>query len=192
MNLMAYPALAVMYAGGIAALAAGRYDMLRVCLTTPVIWSRSRNETALPILLPVVAAITENYSGFKALPGMDRKYVPRSEHQLVALQPIVEDQLFLGRSYQDLFDQFEIMLALVYADLKPGAFSPYWGPPGRFAYEERSLIGRKPFTAFVESVRAQGQAWPGFAAGFFNGSLTRFEEVAQGYATLIQEIGPVF
>ncbi|MDE2341842.1 MAG: hypothetical protein KGL63_00375 [Betaproteobacteria bacterium] len=85
------------------------------------------------------------------------------------------------------------MLALVCADLAPPGHTAYWGPPGRFAYLERSLIsGIKPFSTFVETVRTQGQSWPGFAAGFFNGSLTRFEEVAQGYAELINTIGPVF
>ena len=169
---MAYPVLAVIYAGGIAALAAGRYDMLHVCLTTRVRRNRPRNEKAAPILLPVVAEVTEIFRAFRALPGMAQKYVPRSEHQLVALQPVVEDQLFLGRGYQDLFDQFEIMLALVHADLKPGVNTPYCGPPGRFAYEERNVLGGgKPFTAFVKSVRARGQAWPGFAAGFFSGSV---------------------
>ena len=108
LNLTAYPVLAVMYAGGIAALAAGRYDMLRICLTTPVRWDRSRSEQAAPILIPVVLEVTNIFDAFKALPGMANRYVPRSEHQLAALQPIVEDHLFLGRSYQDLFDQFEI------------------------------------------------------------------------------------
>jgi hypothetical protein len=193
LRLTAYPVLAVIYAGGIAALAAEQYHMLRVCLTTPVRRDRSRNEEATPILLSAVAEVTAIFNAFKALPGMAQKYVPRSEHQLVALQPIVEDQLFLGQSYEDLFDQFEIMLALVYADLNPSSFHPYWGPPGRFAYKERSVFGGgKPFTAFVESVRAQGQAWPGFAAGFFRGSPARFEEVALGYSVLIEKIGPVF
>jgi uncharacterized caspase-like protein len=193
LHLMAYPVLAVIYAGGIAALAAARYDMLRVCLTTPVRWVRYPRDQAMPILIPVVAEITKVFDQFRALPGQAKKYVPRSEHQLVVLQPIVEDQLFLGRSYQDLFDQFEIMLALVYADLSPGSVLPFWGPPGRFAYEERSIfVDSKPFTTFVASVREHGQAWPGFSAGFFNGSLGRFEEVAQGYAALIAKIGAVF
>ena len=189
LHLMAYPVLAVMYAGGIAAFAAGRFDMLRACLTTPVIWDHSRREQTVPIVLPVVAEVTNIFNAFRVLPGMAQKYVPRSEHQLAALQPIVEDQLFLGRKYQDLFDQFEIMLALVHADLTPGGVFPFWGPPGRFAYEERSPFGeRKPFTAFVNSVRAQGQSWPGFSFGFFDGALTRFEEVAGGYAALIQRM----
>jgi hypothetical protein len=177
-----------MYAEGISALAANRYDMLRTSLLTPVRWG-SRREEPVPIIIPMVSEITSIFNSFKALPGMQNKYVPRSEHQLAVLQPIIEDQLFLGRRYEELFDQFEIMLALVHGDVKGGGFSPFWGPPGRFAYKERSIIsGEKPFTAFVNAVKAQGQAWPGFGAGFFRGSISRFDEVAQGYAKLIASI----
>jgi hypothetical protein len=78
LRLTAYPVLAVIYAGGIAALAAEQYHMLRVCLTTPVRRDRSRNEEATPILLSVVAEVTAIFNAFKALPGMAQKYVPRS------------------------------------------------------------------------------------------------------------------
>ncbi len=193
LHLTAYPVLATMYAAGIAALAADRYDMLYTALLTPVRWSRSLNGELLPIVVPIAREVTEIFDNFKTLPGYERKYVPRSEHLLVTLQPIIEDLLFLGRGYEELFDQFEIMLALVYADQKPGFTSRFWGPPGRFAYKERSFLGEgKPFTGFVNAVLKQGQNWPGFSAGFFNGSLDRFKEVAQGYAELIEKAGPVF
>ena len=170
-------------------MAAGRYDMLRTCLLTPVRWARSQRVEPVPIIVPVVADITEIFKAFKALPGMAKEYLPRSEHQLAALQPIIEDQLFLGRSYEELFDRFEIMLALVHGDVNGGTLSPFWGPPGRFAYKERSRFsGEKPFTAFVNTVKARGQAWQGFSVGFFGGSISRFEEVTQGYAKLIANI----
>jgi hypothetical protein len=178
-----------MYAGGISALAANRYEMLRACLLTPVRWERSRREAPAPIVVPIVSEVTSIFSAFKALPEMKDKYVPRSEHQIQALQPVIEDQLFLGRTYEEFFDQFEIMLALVHGDVNGGTISPFWGPPGRFAYKERSPIsGQKPFTAFVSSVKDQGQAWPGFNAGFFGGSISRFNEVAAGYMKLIASL----
>jgi hypothetical protein len=189
LSLASYPVIALIYAGGISALAAGRYDMLRTCLLTPVRWAGSQRVEPVPIIIPVVAEVTHIFGAFKHLPGMAKKYLPRSEHQLAALQPIIEDQLFLGRSYEELFDQFEIMLALVHGDVNGGTVSPFWGPPGRFAYKERSRFsGEKPFTVFVNNVKAQGQAWPGFSVGFFGGSISRFEEVTQGYAKLIASI----
>jgi hypothetical protein len=48
---------------------------------------------------------------------MARKYVPRSEYLFEKLQPLLEEQLHLGRSYEGVFDKFEIILALSYADL---------------------------------------------------------------------------
>jgi len=136
--------------------------------------------------LPAAREITAISAAFNALPGMRNKHLPRSEHHFATLQPLIEDQLFLGRSYEDLFDQFEIMLALVHGDLNDKTFTPFWGPPGRFAYKERSIIwDDKPFTAFIDMVKTQGSSWPGFNAGFFNKSLERFDEVAQAYAKLI-------
>ena len=192
LHLTAYPVLAVMYAAGIGALAANRYDMLHAALLTPVRWSRLQRSEPFPIVVPIAMEVTDIFNNFKQLPGLENKYLPRSEHMLTALQPIIEDELFLGRSYEDLFDQFEIMLALVYADVGK-SFSAFWGPPGRFSYLERSVMASsKPLTAFVENVRQQGQAWPGFAAGFFNGSLDRFNEIANGFAALLAKAGPVF
>jgi hypothetical protein len=189
LSLAAYPVIALMYAGGISALAADRYDMLRACLLTPVRWERSQREASAPIIVPIVSEVMSIFNAFKALPEMRNKYVPRSEHQIQALQPVIEDQLFLGQTYEELFDQFEVMLALVHGDVNGGTISPFWGPPGRFAYKERSPIsGQKPFTAFVSSVKDQGQAWPGFKAGFFGGSISRFNEVAEGYFKLIASL----
>ncbi len=186
LSLAYYPVLALMYAGGISALAAGRFDMLQTCLLTPVRWAKSRAGESVPIMIPVVSEITSIFEAFKLLPSMSNKYMPRSEHQLEALQPSIEDQLFLGQRYEELFNQFEIMLALVHGDVKGGITSPFWGPPGRFVYKERSMLSvERPFSSFVAAVKAQGDAWPGFSAGLFGSSIARFGEVSQSYANLI-------
>ena len=91
-----------------------------------------------PVVVPVIDELTEIVDSFKMLPDMEQKYVARSEHIFRRLQPVLEDQLFLGRSYEALFDEFEILMALTYADLcdeDPEAH--VWGPPGRFAWKER-------------------------------------------------------
>lgn len=78
LHLTAYPVLEVMYAAGIAALAANRFDMLYVALLTPVRWSRSQRDDLRPIVLPVTGEVTEVFNNFKQIPGLENKYVPRS------------------------------------------------------------------------------------------------------------------
>jgi hypothetical protein len=105
---------------------------------------------------------------------------------LSALQPLIEDELFLGKRYEDVFDKFEIMLALVFADLRGGITHRTWGPPGRFAWKEGSFNSNGgPFTRFVEAAKKLGEGWPPLKEGFFQGSAERFAEVADGYRDLI-------
>lgn len=100
---------------------------------------------------------------FKQLPGHERYYVPRSEYLFKSLQPAVEDLLFLGNSYEELFDRFEIFYALTYADInarkKPGYL---WGPVGRFAWKGRHGLSRSPYDIVCEEAVQQGAAWAPF------------------------------
>jgi hypothetical protein len=44
---------------------------------------------------------------FKALPGHERQFVPRSEFLHKEIQPLLDDMIFLGSAYDDLFDRSE-------------------------------------------------------------------------------------
>lgn len=135
------------------------------------------------VVLAVITNLTDIVDTFKVLPDMNRKYVPRSEHIFKRLQPVLEDQLFLGRSYDGLFDQFEIMLALSYADLRAGdTMQHIWGPPGRFWWKERDRIRNDPaYSKFVSHAKSRGSDWEPLKVGFFRGSAERFGQIADSY-----------
>lgn len=185
-----YPILLLMYSAGISALSANRYDALRVSLLAPVNTGRRwLGEQIPPIIVPVVSELTEIVELFKMLPDMERKYVPRSEHIFKKLQPVLEDQLFLGRSYELLFDDFEILLALSYAnerDEDPRAH--VWGPPGRFAWKERGRGDDPVYSNFVARAKAEGESWGPVQAGLFKRSADQFSEIADAYGTLLRRI----
>jgi hypothetical protein len=179
-----YPTLLLMYAAGLSALAAGRYDILRIALLTPVHDEFRRDP--VPVVEVTIEKLTEIVVQFKRLPDMQQKYVPRSEHIFKKLQPILEDQLFLGRSYDQLFDEFEMMLALVFGDITNKGLDHVWGPPGRFAWKERGRFSDDPvYSTFVKNVKAQGQSSPVLQSGFFEKSAERFAAIADGYAQLL-------
>jgi Caspase domain len=189
-RLFWYPILFLMYAGGIAALSANRYIALRASLFAPV-YSEQQilDQNEPPAVLAVVSYMTEIVDQFKRLPGSDRLYVPRSEHIYKRLQPILEDQLFLGRSYDQLFDDFEILLALSFADLRDKDVSEHvWGPPGRFAWKESSGRGNAPYSRFVTNAKKRGPGWGLLDAGFFSQSEKRFSEVADAYGQVLKKI----
>ncbi len=186
-----YPILLLMYATGIAALAARRYDALWVALCAPVYCEqRISDQDYPPAVLPVIANLTEIVEQFKRLPDMEKKYVPRSEHIYKKLQPALEDELFLGRSYDRYFDDFEIFLALSFANFRDEDVKVHvWGPPGRFGWKERGRFSRDAvYSKFVAEAKERGENWEPLKAGFFRASSKRFSEVADAYSNLLSRI----
>lgn len=186
-----YPLQLLMYVGGISALSQGRFDTLKACLLAPVAYSaHGGREAPKPVVIAASTPLLDVGDQFKTLPGMDRRYTPRSDHLLQVLQPILEDQLFLGKSYEQLFDEFEIMLALTYADARGNsALGHVWGPPGRFAWKHSSGYDSSSYAEFVKAAKLQGTKWPALLAGFFQGSAIRFAEVSDAYTELIGKLG---
>ena len=174
----------LMYSAGIAALAEGKYEALKITLETPVQTSHSGTGTRLPILVPIVSAMTAIHDQFKWLPGHDRNYIPRSEYLFKFLQPVLEDALFLGRNYEPLFDEFEVLVALVYVDVTEHD----WGPPGRFGWKQRRGYGESPFDQVVEQAKKQGPKWGPFSVGLFQGSIDRFVEITEKYRALLNRL----
>jgi len=182
-----YPALLLLYSGGIAAVAGGRYGNAFELMYTPVNF-HFENSGVQILVYAVANAMLEldRAQMFKALPDLGRHPTPRSEHLLKVLGPILEDSLFLGAEYEDAFDRFEALYALEYAHrFDRGSLSEfrYWGPPGRFAWKiNRS---NSPLDALVKEATDEDQAWGPVKAGFFAGSVERFKEVEAGFRQLI-------
>jgi hypothetical protein len=122
---------------------------------------------------------------FKSLPGMENRYTPRSDYLYVSLQPIIEDAIFLGRSYEDVFAKFEVLLALTFADLR-GPADRIWGPPGRFAW---SRSGEGSYNDVLASIASEGSSWGALSSGFFDGDMARFSFLSEGYRATIGKFG---
>ena len=175
-----YPLMYFMYAGGIAALSAENYVNLASLLTAPVADRHTGEGVAAAVVRTVREILEVDRLGlFKTLPGHERHYVPRSEYLLGSIQPAVEDLLFLGNGYEAVFDRFEILYALTFADLEHEELRRGWGPVGRFGWKHRH--GNGPFDQLLAEARWAGVEWGPVRAGLFQGSSDRFEEVASTY-----------
>ncbi|GAI88359.1 unnamed protein product, partial [marine sediment metagenome] len=130
-DLRWYPVLLLLYSTGISALAAENYDNLASILLINRFWPSHSYPAKL------VLAIEESDPGqdtFKNLPDHKTKKFPRSEYLFNLLQPRLDDLLSLGLHYEYYFDRFEVLRALVYADLRAKKYR-FWCPVGRFAYK---------------------------------------------------------
>ena len=196
LHLRWYPATVLMYSAGIGAIAADNYDNLASVLTTRS--PHGSGSRLVPfeereIVLSVVEAMgdLDLAKTFDRLPGHEQYYVPRSEYLFKLLQPTLDDLLFLGRNYETTFDRFEILLALVYADVanRRQKNPRFLGPLGRFVWKHQKSAGDpNVFTDFLQEAESQGDNWPPLRAGLFSGSYQRFAEVESGFSQIFNHL----
>lgn len=174
-NLLSYPALLLLYAGGVASVAAGEYGTLRALLTGGRRPDRNGTErTMLLTLRPI--DVMEGGVG-ELLPGKKGMYLPLSMHIWDFLKPHLPPYTGDERRYEAAFHRHEYLFALVYHDVAQRENWYYTHiPVGRFA-----LRARYQGTGFGEDmaaeVEAQGSEWPPLRAGLFRGDPDHFRTV---------------
>ena len=182
-----YPVMLLLYSAGISAIASEKYDNLSAILLAKVGSPRSSKAT-IPLALAIGEPIVEleRTHAFKQLPGHERQYVARSEYIFKLLQPMLDDTLFLGRDYERVFDQFEILLALVHADLdqQESPKTHVWGPVGRFGWKYEN-DENNPLKEIIAEAEGYRESWGPLAAGLFGRDYPRFEKVISEYVKLI-------
>ncbi len=188
LDLQWYPVFLLLYSAGISAVSANNYDALAIILTTKVLSTRNSYET-IEVTLPIGDAAADLFNVFKKLPGHDRHYTPRSEYLFKLLQPGLDDLLFLGRGYEQMFDRFEVFLALVYADLTYKPKNRIWGPVGRFGWKYSSpRITVNVYSEIVKEANKFKSEWPPLKAGLFSGSIDRFLEISTRFEEEIKSL----
>jgi hypothetical protein len=189
LSLRYYPTALLLYSGGIAAIAAGRYEHLAALLTTRTSAGGTADAPQSVILeLGEAFSELERVKLFQQLPEHTKHYVPRSEYLFKLLQPRLDDRLFLGKGYESMFDRFEMLLALVHADLRVQSKRHVWGPIGRFGWKHRSR-DLSPYVGLLREAETQKEAWPPLRVGLFGGSVERFIDIAQQYQQILDRLG---
>ncbi len=180
-----YPMILLLYSAGISALAAEKYDNLAAMLLARVGSSHPRGaSTELTLSIGEAILELERINAFKQLPGHERQYVPRSEYLFKLLQPMLDDLLFLGRDYEQYFDRFEVLLALVHADLEQVERSHIWGPIGRFGWKFKHY-DVNPLKDIIDEAERQKELWGPLNVGLFGGDYSRFKNISNEYVRLV-------
>jgi hypothetical protein len=171
LNLKLYPALLMLYSGGMAAIAANSYETFYSLLVDPKVPSPNREHS----LLAVVNAVKPwDLEAMRSLSGLERHKTPMSEHLFAVLRESFREYLPADLDYERCFNRFEYMLALLYIDQDDRG----WAPVGRFLWREGEFgIENETAEELKREVKNDGEHWPPIKAGLFRGSIARFEEV---------------
>jgi hypothetical protein len=172
-----YPLSLLTYSAGIAALSVENYEAFAAVHTKRIdTLSRRRNDTSVPVILPIVDAMLEiaQANAWNLIPGQDRTHSPESDYMLKTLQPVLTESLFLGAGYEQLFDRYEILRAILYADLTGG-----WAPIGRWGMKHLHGMGdANAYTGLRAEAAEKKDQWGPLRVGLFGGSYARFDKVA--------------
>jgi len=169
-NLRWYPALLLLYAGGVASVAATAYETLAALLSPRIKVRCSAGELALVRLVNTGMVLEDRYAanleGFQGYSGS--KPTPFSQYLQTVLRDSFRGLIPEDNRYEACFDRFECILTLVHRHLVPD-----WpiALPGCFAWRNR-----KAWNDIVEEARQAGEEWHPLRAGLFDGSLQKFIE----------------
>jgi len=179
LNLRWYPLLLLIYNAGIAAVESKNYKSITEIFYTKLGSSDSSDKETYFVQW-VASAVGDLTGVFKRIPDHERQYTPISEYFYKLLQPVLDDLFFLGKGYDSVFDEFEILLALVSADIKKQENKHIWGPIGRLGWENRTH-GISPCQKLINEATRQKSSWGPIKAGMFGGDYSRFEVLAEEY-----------
>lgn len=177
LNLRWYPLLLLLYQAGIAAVESKNYQTLSTILYTKLGDSDYGNDELFfaQKLSSGIGELTRNEI-FKRIPGHERQYTPLSEYLFKQIQPVIDNLFFLGKGYETSFDEFEVLYALVIADLRLQAGHNCWGPIGRFGWKFSNRGDYSPFVRLTKEAASLKDNWLPIKAGMFGGSYERFEK----------------
>jgi ADP-ribosylglycohydrolase len=188
-QLRLYPSLLLLYAGGVAALAADNHQMFAAVLTRPRY--HDHNEQG-PLLLECCIPRVFRADLKQFLPGYERHHTPGSNYLVDLLRPLMEVTFPLKNRYEECFDRFEYLVALAYADLRQksssqSTLSDFWGPIGRFGWRNRGRAGDM-LQVVAEEISKFGENWAPLKAGLFDGSLDRLNTVKAGFDSVVMQV----
>ena len=185
-NLRRYPALQALYAGGIAAVAANRYDTLAALLTQGRVRQHGRD---VPLLLAVNSYEVLSIEDAKLIPGKENRYLPFNDHlsENGALWEPLRELLPMQERFEECFDRFEYLLGLVHVDLRLQQNGHAWAPVGCFAWRRRDQPS-DPLNVVGDEIVTRVAGSPLLQGGLFGGSLERVEAAKTAYDELIREV----
>jgi hypothetical protein len=163
-KMRTYPALLLMYGGGIAALASKKHDLLAAILTQPQFLEGAERS-------PLIA----KFSGESVSAVVDRNTGRASGLRLHShLQKFIRERFLQvisrDQDFQEIFDRFEYLFGLVRVHLSAGW--TFWA--GEYLHR---FGGTSPRKMLEEEVKTQGTDCAYLRAGMFEGGVAKLTEV---------------
>ena len=184
LNLQSYPALLLLYVGGIASITANKYYNLYSILEAPKLTEQWEGKNICERIN--VHNIFKNDVAHEFY-FPQRRHTPGSDHMSGTLREFFRDYLPEDEEYMYIFNRFELLLALVYVYhqlSKPlnKDKERIWGPYGCFWWRRGH--------AFIEELRNEANTakenWEPLKAGLWGNSIETFNDVLKKFEIFLK------
>lgn len=192
-ELLRYPAQLAFYSSGLGALARGNAgdEVAADLILLPQLLFGLNGEVYSPATgLNVYEAVDDRVAR-QAIPGSERRYTAMSDHLYDAVRPFVRTIIPENAVYEDLFDRFEYLVALAYADSRMRQNLGFWAPVGRIAWRWERIFPPQKSQAdkIADEIQREGLTWLYLRRGLFDGSLERIAEAQAGIREVMSRRG---
>lgn len=181
-----YPLLLLLYAGGLAAVGAGKFGLLATLFTR----QKLRDHSKVSSLVAALDWSRLNEYCQAEFPNPQNWCAPVSEHLFRALRERFRQYFTDDGDFEEIFDRYEYLQALVISDMRnSGGEKFWWAPMGRFARKYGRRQSDPIATQIDTEIASMGSEWPPLRAGLFGGSIERLNLVRTGVNDLIGRVG---
>lgn len=170
-NLRYYPALLLLYAGGLAATARHNYGLIKALLTDVKIRVRRDQEWSALDFLMTWFVLEGDLA--KELPGLEGHSTALSDRLRNVLREPLREYLPDETEYDNCFDRFEYLRSLLNFDKSDWRHSRGRRCAGRFYWRRSS--GHDVLREIQQEIKHLGKDWPPLKVGWFDGDLSLLE-----------------
>lgn len=182
-NLQLYPAMLVLYTGGVAAVAAGNAPSLRALLSAA--YQEPHQGSGLLVERTNGWLLDGNQGN--AVLGLERRKTPLSDHVHDIIAEDFPETLIVKDDFALEYDRWDVLLCMVVAHDRKEKESGQWAPVGRFAWR-RETNGKAGLDVLHEEIQANQQSWPPLTVGLFNASVKDAQEAHEFVKSMAQRV----
>ncbi|GAA4365993.1 hypothetical protein GCM10023185_36800 [Hymenobacter saemangeumensis] len=181
-DLLQYPAMLALYAGGLGALAADNEEALIDLLLTPRLRDKARQEIKTPVA--AFDTLFDEYAvRFLNLPH--KKLTPVSDRVHEVLRPALRELVPEDADYNTLFDRLEYLISFTgYGS--PGKQKGYVRY-GRFYWRGARMNDNPAVQQVDNAIAKEGAAWLLLRKGVFEGSTAELAKAVEAHKAAIKE-----
>ncbi|HYC42988.1 MAG TPA: SIR2 family protein [Noviherbaspirillum sp.] len=187
LELQRYPATLTLYALGLGAVAAKRYESLKLLFDVSLPREYGEEQKVLDVLPPSVLFQMNGKQWMQMLPGMERRHAPLNDWLHDYFAAIAVSAYGESHSYTLGFDSFEVFIALGagLAEVRAGN-TRHWFPPGAYGY--RSNNREKIVKTIRDDLASAGAASRFVASGLFGKDSAECKAVLSAFEAFVPQL----